>query len=140
MILAEQQRDRVMNAFRNGDIEVLIATDVAARGIDVGSVSHVIKDDIPQDVESYVHRIGRTGRAGRTGVAMTLVTPREMRKLRTIERETDARLKARELPTLEEVAAKQQQSWMSQVEETIQSDVDFSLFEEMIDQLSERFR
>lgn len=138
--LAQQQRDRVMSAFRNGEIEVLIATDVAARGIDVGSVSHVINHDIPQDVESYVHRIGRTGRAGRTGVAMTLVTPREMKQLRTIEKETGARLKPRELPTLEEIAAKQQQSWMTQIEETIQSDdVDFTLFEEMIEQLSGRF-
>jgi len=137
--LAQQQRDRVMNAFRSGEIELLIATDVAARGIDVGSVSHVINYDIPQDVESYVHRIGRTGRAGRKGVALTLVTPREMKQLRTIEQETGVRLKARELPTLEEVAAKQQQTWMAQIEETIQSDNDMSLFEEMIGQLTRKF-
>lgn len=137
--LAQQQRDRVMNSFRNGDIELLVATDVAARGIDVGSVSHVINYDIPQDVESYVHRIGRTGRAGRKGVALTLVTPREMKQLRTIEEETGSRLRAKELPTLEEVAAKQQQSWMSQIEETIQSDADLSLFEEMIEELSGKF-
>lgn len=137
--LAQQQRDRVMGAFRSGEIELLVATDVAARGIDVGNVSHVINYDIPQDVESYVHRIGRTGRAGRTGVALTLVTPREMKQLRTIEEETGAKLKSRELPTLEEVAAKQQQGWMVQIEETIQSSADFSLFEEMIEQLTERF-
>ncbi|MBA4494412.1 DEAD/DEAH box helicase [Paenactinomyces guangxiensis] len=137
--LAQQQRDRVMNAFRNGDIDLLVATDVAARGIDVGSVSHVINYDIPQDVESYVHRIGRTGRAGRKGIALTLVTPREMKQLRTIEQETGARLKARELPSLEEVAAKQQQTWMVQIEETIQSNADFSLFEEMIEQLNQKF-
>lgn len=137
--LAQQQRDRVMNAFRKGDIELLIATDVAARGIDVGSVSHVINYDIPQDVESYVHRIGRTGRAGREGVALTLVTPREMKQLRQIEQETGSKLTAKELPTLEEVAAKQQQTWMTQIEETIQSEIDFSLFEDMIDQLSKKF-
>ncbi|SHE41501.1 ATP-dependent RNA helicase DeaD [Seinonella peptonophila] len=137
--LAQQQRDRVMNAFRQSEIELLIATDVAARGIDVGSVSHVINFDIPQDVESYVHRIGRTGRAGREGVALTLVTPREMKQLRLIEKEIGSRLRARELPTLEEVAAKQQQSWMAQIEETIQSGVDLSLFEDMVDELGQRF-
>jgi ATP-dependent RNA helicase DeaD len=137
--LAQPQRDRVMNAFRNGEIELLIATDVAARGIDVGSISHVINYDIPQDVEGYVHRIGRTGRAGRKGIALTLVTPREMKQLHTIEQEIGTKLKAHELPTLEEVASKQQQSWMTQIAETIQSDTDFSLFEEMIEQLSKKF-
>lgn len=137
--LAQQQRDRVMNAFRKGDIELLIATDVAARGIDVGSVSHVINFDMPQDVESYVHRIGRTGRAGREGVALTLVTPREMKQLRLIEEEVGVRLRARELPTLEEVAAKQQQSWMTQLEEIIQSEEDLSLFEDMVAELERKF-
>lgn len=137
--MAQQQRDRVMNSFRQGEIELLIATDVAARGIDVGSVSHVINYDIPQDVESYVHRIGRTGRAGRKGVALTLVTPREMKQLRLIEKETGSRLSPRELPTLEEVAAKQQQTWKAQIEETIQSETDFSIFDDMVKQLSEKF-
>ncbi|AUS09073.1 ATP-dependent helicase [Laceyella sacchari] len=136
--LAQQQRDRVMNAFRQGEVELLVATDVAARGIDVGSVSHVINFDIPQDVESYVHRIGRTGRAGRKGFALTLVTPREMKQLRTIEQETGVKLRARELPSLEEVAAKQQQSWMGQIEEIVKSDADLSLFEEMIEQMNEK--
>ncbi|SFJ24722.1 DEAD/DEAH box helicase [Thermoflavimicrobium dichotomicum] len=137
--LTQQQRDRVMNAFRQGEIELLIATDVAARGIDVGSVSHVVNYDIPQDVESYVHRIGRTGRAGRRGIALTLVTPREMKQLRLIEQETGARLTPKELPTLEEVASKQQESWIAQMEETIQSDIDFSLLEDMIRQLTAKF-
>lgn len=137
--LAQQQRDRVMNAFRQSEIELLIATDVAARGIDVGSVSHVINYDIPQDVESYVHRIGRTGRAGREGMALTLVTPREMKQLRLIEQEVGSRLSARELPTLEEVAAKQQQSWMAQMEETIHSEVDLSLFEDMVTELGHKY-
>ncbi|MBD1373183.1 DEAD/DEAH box helicase [Hazenella sp. IB182357] len=137
--LAQQQRDRVMNAFRKGEIELLIATDVAARGIDVGNISHVINFDIPQDVESYVHRIGRTGRAGRTGVALTLVTPRELKQLRTIEQETGAELRAKELPTLEEVAVKQQQTWSAQISEAIQSGTDFSLFEDMVTQLTQEF-
>ncbi len=137
--LAQQQRDRVMHAFRNGEIELLVATDVAARGIDVGSVSHVINYDIPQDVESYVHRIGRTGRAGRKGMALTLVTPREMKQLRTIEQETGTKLIASDLPTLEEVAAKQQESWIAQIENVIQSELDMSLFEEMIGELGKKF-
>jgi ATP-dependent RNA helicase DeaD len=137
--LAQQQRERVMGAFRNGEIELLVATDVAARGIDVGNITHVINYDIPQDVESYVHRIGRTGRAGRKGVAMTLVTPREMKQLRTIEEETGSRIRARELPSLEEVAARQQENWMAQIEETIRSDADLSLFVEMVERLSGRY-
>jgi ATP-dependent RNA helicase DeaD len=137
--LAQPQRDRVMNAFRNGEIELLVATDVAARGIDVGSVSHVINYDIPQDVESYVHRIGRTGRAGKAGTAITLVTPREMKQLRTIEQETGVRLTPRELPTIEEVAARQQGTWMNQIEEAIRTNSDLSLFDEMVDQLTKKF-
>ena len=79
--LSQTQRDRVMKKFREGTAEVLIATDVAARGIDIDNITHVINFDIPQDPESYVHRIGRTGRAGNTGVAMTFITPREFRQL-----------------------------------------------------------
>lgn len=137
--LQQHQRDRVMNAFRNSEIELLVATDVAARGIDVGSVTHVINFDIPQDVESYVHRIGRTGRAGRAGVALTLVTPREMKQLRTIEDETGNRLKSKDLPTLEEIATKQQQTWMTQIGEVIQTEADLSLFEDMLDQLGSKY-
>lgn len=113
--LNQMQRNRVMQDFRNGRIELLVATDVAARGIDVSNVSHVINYDIPQDAESYVHRIGRTGRAGKSGIAMTLVTPREMKLLNTIHRETKSSLEARNLPTLEEVAEKQQATWIEQV-------------------------
>lgn len=138
--LQQDQRDRVMNSFRNGDVELLVATDVAARGIDVGSVSHVINYDIPQDVESYVHRIGRTGRAGRKGVALTLVTPREMKQLRLIEKETGARLRPKDIPTLEEIAERQQESWKNQIEEIIQSgSSDLALFEDMLEQLTDRF-
>ncbi|MCK9909510.1 C-terminal helicase domain-containing protein, partial [Microbacteriaceae bacterium K1510] len=102
--LSQAQRDKVMNAFREGTIELLIATDVAARGIDVSNVSHVINYDIPQDPESYVHRIGRTGRAGKKGIAMTLVTPREMRQMMIIQKQTKADVVSRNVPTLEEVA------------------------------------
>ena len=101
--LAQPQRDRVMSRFRTGGIEILVATDVAARGIDVDDVEAVINYDIPNDVENYVHRIGRTGRAGRTGSAFTFVTAREHYKLRDIIRFTKARITQSKLPTLNDV-------------------------------------
>ena len=79
--LSQEQRDRVMKKFRAKTSELLVATDVAARGLDVSHVSHVFNYDVPSGAESYVHRIGRTGRAGRTGVAITLAEPREHRML-----------------------------------------------------------
>ncbi len=102
--LAQGQRDRVMGRFRTGGIEILVATDVAARGIDVDDVDAVINHDIPNDVENYVHRIGRTGRAGRSGRAFTFVTARENYKLRDIMRYTKARITQSQLPTLRDVA------------------------------------
>ncbi len=98
--LSQAQRDRVMRRFRSGQADMLIATDVAARGLDIPDVSHVINYDIPESAEAYVHRIGRTGRAGRKGEAITLITPREVRWLRQIERVTRARIEPRRLPTL----------------------------------------
>lgn len=133
--LNQMQRNKVMRDFRNGRIELLVATDVAARGIDVGNVSHVINYDIPQDAENYVHRIGRTGRAGKTGLAMTLVTPREMKLLNTIQRETKSSLESRHLPTLEEVAEKQQSTWIEQIKNVIENDEDLEIFEETVQEL-----
>ena len=101
--LAQGQRDRVMGRFRTGGIEILVATDVAARGIDVDDVDAVINCDIPNDVENYVHRIGRTGRAGRAGRAFTFVTAREHYKLRDIIRNTKARIVQSNLPTVKDV-------------------------------------
>lgn len=101
--LAQPQRDRVMGRFRSGGIEILVATDVAARGIDVEDVDAVINYDIPNDVENYVHRIGRTGRAGRAGNAFTFVSAREHYKLRDIIRYTKARIVQNQLPTLRDV-------------------------------------
>ena len=101
--LAQVQRDRVMGRFRTGGIEILVATDVAARGIDVDDVDAVINYDMPNDVENYVHRIGRTGRAGRAGNAFTFVCAREHYKLRDIIRYTKARIVQSQLPTLRDV-------------------------------------
>ena len=101
--LVQAQRDRVMGRFRAGTIDVLVATDVAARGIDVEDVDAVINYDIPNDVENYVHRIGRTGRAGRTGKAFTFVTGRDFYRLRDIVRTTKAKILQKSLPTLNDV-------------------------------------
>lgn len=97
--LSQAVRDRTMASFRNGSCDVLIATDVAARGIDIGDVEAVINFDVPQEIEYYVHRIGRTGRAGRNGRSFTLVVGREIYKIRDIERMCKTTMKARALPT-----------------------------------------
>lgn len=97
--LSQNQRDTVMNLFRNGRCTILIATDVAARGIDVSGVDAVFNYDVPEDIEYYVHRIGRTGRAGRKGRAFTLVSGREIFKIRDIERVCHTTIKERRIPT-----------------------------------------
>ncbi|MBQ9442387.1 MAG: DEAD/DEAH box helicase, partial [Selenomonadaceae bacterium] len=84
--LTQQQRNFVLKKFRDAKIQILVATDIAARGLDIEGVTHVISYDVPRDVETYIHRIGRTGRAGESGTAITLVTPEEIEKLRKIER------------------------------------------------------
>lgn len=105
--LSQTQRDRVMKRFREGKAELLVATDVAARGLDIENVTHVINYDIPQDPESYVHRIGRTGRAGKKGQAVTLIVPREYRQLRLIEKLVKTRIRREALPTQADLAERQ---------------------------------
>ena len=101
--LSQKQRDTVMNLFRNGRCTILIATDVAARGIDVSGVDAVFNYDVPEDIEYYVHRIGRTGRAGRKGRAFTLISGREIFKIRDIERVCHTTIKVRRIPTVEDI-------------------------------------
>lgn len=101
--LSQAQRDSVMNLFRNGRCAILIATDVAARGIDVSGVDAVFNYDVPEDIEYYVHRIGRTGRAGRKGRSFTLISGREIFKIRSIERVCHTVIRERQLPTVEDV-------------------------------------
>jgi len=103
--IPQSQRERTIAALKDGDVDILIATDVAARGLDVDRISHVLNYDIPQDTESYVHRIGRTGRAGRSGAALLFVTPRERHLLKAIEKSTRQKLTEAELPTVEDVNA-----------------------------------
>jgi len=100
--LTQARRDQVMRRFRDGTIEVLVATDVAARGLDITGVTHIYNFDIPQGPEGYVHRVGRTGRAGKTGIAITLVTPRELHHLKLIEKATKGTIKRQPVPTLNE--------------------------------------
>lgn len=119
--LAQPQRDRVMGRFRAGGIEILVATDVAARGIDVDDVDAVINYDIPNDVENYVHRIGRTGRAGRAGRAFTFVSAREHYRLRDIIRYTKARIEQNRLPTLRDVTTIRTSRLLDEVRATMEA-------------------
>ncbi|QJW49290.1 DEAD/DEAH box helicase [bacterium BFN5] len=106
--LTQAKRDSVLRQFRDGVIDILVATDVAARGLDVSGVTHVYNFDLPQDSESYVHRIGRTGRAGQTGSALTFVIPRELDHLRTIERLTKRKIVRMPIPTMTDALEGQQ--------------------------------
>lgn len=119
--LSQQQRDRVMKRFRDGKSELLVATDVAARGLDINNVTHVINFDIPQDPVSYVHRIGRTGRVGRKGQAITLISPKEYRQLRLIENLIKTRIRRQELPSLADISERQAENLKNQLIKLIQS-------------------
>ncbi|MFC5713130.1 DEAD/DEAH box helicase [Thalassorhabdus alkalitolerans] len=117
--LRQERRDKVLRKFKKGTINILVATDVAARGLDVTGVTHVYNFDLPQDSESYVHRIGRTGRAGEKGVAFTFVTPREMEHLKDIEATTKSKMKRQSLPTYAEAMAGRYQQAIDQLRETV---------------------
>ena len=113
--LNQDARERVLNRFRENQIKVLVATDVAARGLDIDDISHVFNYDLPNDPESYVHRVGRTARAGKTGIAITLVTPKEKHVIRRIEAFTKHKLEQAFIPTHEEIAAFRETKLMNQV-------------------------
>ncbi len=117
--IPQAQRERTIAALKDGSIDILIATDVAARGLDVERISHVLNYDIPQDTESYVHRIGRTGRAGRSGAALLFVTPRERHLLRAIEKATRSKLVEAELPTVEHVNAQRVEKFRDSITDAL---------------------
>lgn len=117
--MSQDQRDRVMRSFRAGTTDLLVATDVAARGLDVQHVSHVVNYDVPSAAESYVHRIGRTGRAGREGVAITLAEPREHRMLRNIEQQTRQRITISTVPTIADLRARRLEATRATLRETL---------------------
>src|SRR5204863_3600660 len=104
--LSQESRDRVMNRLRSGTTELLVATDVAARGLDIDQLTHVVNYDVPSAPESYVHRIGRVGRAGRQGVAITLAEPREHRLLKNIEQLTRQKIAVEKVPTVADLRAR----------------------------------
>jgi ATP-dependent RNA helicase DeaD len=117
--LSQEQRDRVMRRFRDGASELLIATDVAARGLDIEHVSHVVNFDVPSSPDAYVHRIGRTGRAGREGVAITLAEAREHRLLRNIEQATRRKISIESVPTVHDLRARRLELTRASLEEAI---------------------
>ena len=130
--IPQQLRERTVDALRDGRIDILVATDVAARGLDVERISLVVNYDIPHDTESYVHRIGRTGRAGREGAAILFVTPREKYMLRQIEKATRQKVEPMHMPTAEAVNETRKQRFAQQITETIESE-DLSFFRQIIE-------
>lgn len=133
--LNQMMRERTIEQLKNGALDIVIATDVAARGLDVARISHVINYDIPYDSESYVHRIGRTGRAGRAGHAILFVSPREMRMLKTIERTTKANLEPLALPTRADVLSRRVNDFKERILATREKE-DLSFFQNLIKELT----
>ena len=125
--LSQAKRLSVLKKFKEGSIDVLVATDVAARGLDISGVTHVYNFDIPQDPESYVHRVGRTGRAGKHGVAITFVTPRERGQLQAVEHTTKKRMEKMKTPTLTEALEGQQKAVTEKILNAIENE-DLSLY------------
>jgi ATP-dependent RNA helicase DeaD len=136
--MGQPERDRVMRRFRDGQVDLLIATDVAARGLDIETVTHVINYDLPFDVEQYIHRIGRTGRAGRTGDAITLIEPRERRSLRSIEYMTGAPITPARVPTAADISARRRGAFRDALRDRLEKgDTDGQM--ETVEALSSEF-
>src|SRR5689334_3608786 len=134
--LTQQQRDKVMSRFREKNLQLLIATDVAARGIDVQGITHVINYELPDDIEVYTHRSGRTGRAGKTGVCMSIVHSREIGKIRQIERMVQVPFHKLEIPSGKDVCRKQFFYFMDKL---LQADISHGDYETYIPMLEEKF-
>jgi ATP-dependent RNA helicase DeaD len=131
--IAQNTRERTIQQLKNGKIDLLVATDVAARGLDVKRISHVINFDIPYDTEAYVHRIGRTGRAGREGDAILFVAPREKRLLNAIEKATNKKIDMMELPSTELINNKRIANFKQKITDTLANE-DLGLFTQLIEQ------
>ena len=131
--ILQKQRERTVDRLKQGKLDILVATDVAARGLDVKRVSHVVNYDIPTDTESYVHRIGRTGRAGREGDAILFVTPREKRLLYAIESATRTKIEIMDLPSTDDINNKRVQKFKQSITDTLES-VDLGLFTTLIEE------
>ena len=136
--LTQEGRDRIMGRFRDGSLDVLVATDVAARGLDNDHVSHVVNYDVPSNPDAYVHRIGRTGRAGREGVAITLVEPREHRMLRNIESATHVKLEIAHLPTVADLRERRTEILRANLREALLGD-GYDRFRGVVEPLTDEF-
>src|SRR4029079_9574748 len=136
--MTQDQRDKVMRRLRAGASELLIATDVAARGLDIDRLTHVINYDLPSAPEAYVHRIGRVGRAGREGVAITLVEPREHHALRNIERLTKHKIEIANVPTVADLHARRLDNTITALREMLVED-DNEHFRVVVDSLSNEY-
>jgi ATP-dependent RNA helicase DeaD len=134
--MGQPLRERVIDRLRSGSVEIVVATDVAARGLDVERISHVVNYDIPNDVEAYVHRIGRTGRAGRPGIAVLFVTPRERRMLQDIERFTGQRVEPMKMPTPADVAARRSELFKESLRKAI-GEAELELYLTLVEDLVE---
>ncbi|MEN3539408.1 DEAD/DEAH box helicase [Microbispora sp. ZYX-F-249] len=137
--MGQEQRDRVMSRLRSGTADLLVATDVAARGLDIEQLTHVINYDVPSAPESYVHRIGRVGRAGREGVAITLAEPREHRMLKTIERVTRSRIAVEKVPTVADLRARRLELTRAALQESLMEDGDLDRFRVVVETLADEF-
>jgi len=131
--IAQKQRERTIEQLKKGKLNILVATDVAARGLDVGRISHVINYDIPHDTEAYVHRIGRTGRAGRSGEAILFVAPRERRMLHSIEKATKQKIELMDLPSTETINDKRIARFQQRITDTLAVE-ELGLYYQMIEQ------
>ncbi|MFV0544239.1 MAG: DEAD/DEAH box helicase [Marinicella pacifica] len=129
--MVQKQRERLVTKLKNRAIDILIGTDVVARGLDVDRISHVINYDIPYDIESYVHRIGRTGRAGRSGEAILFITKREQRMLRMIEKATKQPIEAMNMPSVDDINANRMQRFKNEIIETLAAK-DLSIYHQLI--------
>ena len=134
--MAQKDRERMVERLKKGALDILVATDVAARGLDVERISHVINYDVPHDTESYVHRIGRTGRAGRSGEAILFVAPREQRMLSSIERATRQKIEKLEMPTTEDINDKRIADFKQRITDTLAED-GLELFEQIVEQYTQ---
>ncbi|MEQ4305193.1 DEAD/DEAH box helicase [Plantactinospora sp. B6F1] len=136
--MTQEQRDRVMGRLRAGTADLLVATDVAARGLDIEQLTHVVNYDVPPAPESYVHRIGRVGRAGRQGVAITLAEPREHRMLKTIERTTGQRISIDKIPTVADLRTRRLEMTRAALHESLLED-DLAPFRVIVETLTDEF-
>ncbi len=118
----QTQRDRVMNRLRSGSADLIVATDVAARGLDIDQLTHVVNYDVPASVDAYVHRIGRVGRAGREGVAITLAEPRERRQLQNVEHRTGQSIRQEKVPTVADLRARQMERTIQTLQDRLPDD------------------